>query len=205
MKYFNFGINEIREDKFNPIDNSKAIDDIKPIGGLWATKHNEEYKDFNKWIDFILYYNKHLFFYKYNKADGLVNWHQPCSLITLTDKANLFNLTDIDKYNYLLKKYPYDNNRFSYKDLSKNYDGLYIEPNRIENSKLDDNTKKKINKFGLDSLVLFNLDCIDYYQKGIVSIEPFEYECDFDASCCGLDEPQYEINISNEKKKILKR
>lgn len=205
MKYFNFGIDEIREDKFNPIDNTQKIDDIKPIGGLWVTKHDEEQTDFNKWIDFVLYENKHLFFYKYNKANKLVNWNQPCSLITLKEKTNLFEVTDIDKYNYLLKKYPYDNNRFSYKDLSKNYDGLYIEPNRINRRKLDYDTINRIRKFGIDSLVLFNLNCIDYYQKGTVSIEPFEYECDFDSPYCDLDEPCYKINISNEKKKILKR
>ena len=198
MKYFNFGIDEIREDKFNKIDNTKEINEIKPIGGFWATKHDEKTNDFNKWIDFILYNSQHLFFYKYNKANKSINWNQPCLLMTLKDKTNLFNLDDIDKYKYLIKKYPYDIKRFSYKELCKNYDGLYIELSKIDSRKLDYETKEKFRKFAIDSLVLFNLDCIDYYQKGIVSIEAFDYD-DI------LKEPQYKIEIEKEKRKILKR
>ena len=198
MKYLNFGISEICEDKFNKINNTNAQDDIKPIGGLWFSKQDEEINNFNKWIDFIIYCEQHLFFYKYNKPNQPVNWEQPCALMTLKENANIYNIDSNDKYTYLLKNYPYNNNRFSYKELSKDYDGLYIDLLKINNSELDYKTSERLRKFGIDSLLLFNLNCIDYYQKGIVSIEPFGYGG-------YIEEPNYEIKINNEKKKVLKK
>ena len=61
----------------------------------------------------------------------------------------------------------------------------------------DEKLRTRIYKFGVNSLVLFNLDCIDYYQSGVVNIEPFDFEC-------GMELPFYEINCEHVKKRVLK-
>ena len=99
-------------------------------------------------------------------------WENPCSLVTLKDNTNIFYLKNKEDLKYLIVNYPHNNGNFSYQQISNIYD---------------------------DSLILYNLDCIDYYQPGIVSIEPFNYECDE----CEIQ--NYEINIENVKKKILRK
>ena len=58
--------------------------------------------------------------------------------------------------------------------------------------------RSELETFCVDTLLLFNPYCIDYYQKGVVNIEPFDYE-EY------VDEPIYEIKVDNVKRKVLKR
>ena len=186
MNYVTVGTNEITEEKFRPIED--RIDDVKPIGGLWLTENKAPY--YNDWVDFILC-NQHLLFYKYCHDKML--WELPCSLVTIKEDSKIFQLNQPKNLDYLLNNYPY-NDFISFQKLSEDYDGILIKLLYV----WDMNTSKKaienINKFAVDTLLLFNPKCIDYYQKGIVKLIDIN-----------IKEPIYELKYESEKRKVLKR
>ena len=58
---------------------------------------------------------------------------------------------------------------------------------------------QKLYKFSVNTLVLFNYNCIDYYQSGVVNIKPFNIDMEF-------SEPvDYQIKCDSTKKKILSK
>lgn len=188
MKYLTVGTNEIREDLFRNIEDTESI---KPRGGLWLTEYDENIKDYNRWVDFILMHPNVLFY----KTKDSSPWIQPCSIVSLGDDTKLFSLDSVEKLEYLMRHYPLVGERFSYQDLSKDYDGIYVDLGRFSDSK----KMNDFSSFGVSSFILFHLKCIDYYQAGNVIIEPFDFED-------GLNfDRYYQIEYSNVKKKILKK
>ena len=191
MKYLTVGTNEITRELFRNIEDTDASS-MKPRGGLWLTKYENEY--YNEWIDYLLE-DSVTFYYK---SKGSSIWEQPCSLVTLNESANILKLADNDTLNLLKKKYYLDDDKFSYQALSRNYDGVYVDMYNLLHD-TDLKTRDRLYKFGVNSLVLFNLDCIDYYQSGVVLIEPFDFEY-------GCEEmTSYVIQCDNVKKKILSK
>lgn len=193
MKYLTVGTDKIEKRKFIPIsDNDNQI--LKPNGGMWFTKYYEEYKNYNEWVDFIID-NPNLLFYKSN---GIDIWHQPCSVISLNNNTNMFTLDSFDNWLYLLKEFSYNQDKFSYQKLSKEFDCIYVDIKEMISDIKDEKVFKFIRQFGVNSLLLFNLDCIDYYQSGKVSISPFDLEYH------EYEDISYEIEIGDIKKRILK-
>ena len=193
MQYLTVGTDVIDNNKFIPI-NDTDNELMKPNGGMWFTKYYEEYKNYNEWVDFIIN-NPNLLFYKNHSTDI---WHQPCSLITLNKATNIYMLDSYKSWLYLLKEFPYNETKFSYQKLSKEFDCLYVDINKLFHELKDDNMFRLIRQFGVSSLILFNLDCIEYYQSGIVNITSFDFEY------YEYEDISYEIAIDNTKKKILK-
>ena len=194
MKYLTVGTRDITEELFRDIEDA-TIDSLKPKGGLWLTVFDERYKNYNEWVDFILD-EPVILFYK-NRHNSI--WEQPCSLVTLKDSANIFYLNGKDSLDYLKLNYPLNGQKFSYQEISQIYDGIFIDMYGLLCEIKDLETRNKIFKFGVNSLILFNLSCIDYYQSGTVFIEPFDYEY-------GRSElTSYEIIYENTKKRILKK
>ncbi len=191
MKYLTLGTDTITEEKFREIKDRE--DKIKPTGGLWLTEQTEGV-NYNQWIDFIIW-RKHLLYYKYNKGTSI--WTQPCSIVTLKDNSNIYQVREKEHLDILLKNYPKDW-KFSYQELSKDYDGLFIKFISFPTEKYTEPMRSELETFCVDTLLLFNPHCIDYYQKGVVNIEPFDYEEH-------VDEPIYEIKVDNVKRKVLKR
>ena len=192
MKYLTVGTREITRELFKPVEDIDGS--IKPRGGLWLTEYNELYKNCNDWVDFLIN-NSVVFFYK---SRNYSMWEQPCSLVTLNERANIFELKTGKDLQYLVSNYPL-NNRFSYQEISRIYDGIFIDMVRLLREVNDYQICRELFKFDVNSLILFNLDCINYYQPGTVSIEPFNYEYGDGVV------PNYEINIENVKKKILRK
>ena len=184
MKYLTVGTNEIKSELFKSIEDTETI---KPRGGLWLTKYENEH--YNEWVDYILEDTIALVY----KSKGDSIWRQPCSLVTLSESANLFTLNNKDSFEFLKNNYPLDDNKFSYSEISHKYDGIYVDMYKL----LLEVNDPRIYKFGVNSLILFNLDCIDYYQSGVVDIEPFDYEY----GCCEMT--NYEIKYDSVKKRIL--
>ena len=186
-KYLTVGTNNISKDLFRSV----VDDGIKPRGGLWLTVY--KYNNFNEWVDYLLM-QRYLLFYK---SCGNNPFNQLCSVVTLKDNANIYLLNSRNDLKYLFYNYPYYDN-FSYNELSKYYDGIYVNLVKFLLCG-DDYSNDLVKAFGVSSLILFNLDCIDYYQSGNIMIEPFDYEDNsfFDYS--------YDINYDSVKKKILGR
>ncbi len=184
MKYLTVG-----RDELTTVRKVEDTETIKPRGGLWLTKYENEH--YNEWVDYILEDTVALVY----KSRGSSIWKQPCSLVTLKESANIFTLNDADSLSFLKDRYPQVDNKFSYSELSKDYDGIYVDMYKLL-MKVDDS---RFYKFGVNSLILFNFDCIDYYQSGMVDIEPFDYEYGY------CETVNYEIKCNDAKKRILRR
>ena len=195
MKYLTLGTDEITEEKFRTIQDRE--DSIKPKGGLWLTEQPEEHTaiNFNRWIDFIFSKgHRNIFFDKYSPQ---YNWKIPCSLVTLKEDSKIFKLDNKKQLQYLIDNYKSDN-LFTIKGLSEQYDGIFIKLLGMMGREIDWEISKKFETFGVDTLLIFNPNCINFYQKGEVKIEPFD-QYDY------IKQILYSINIEEEKKRVLKR
>ena len=194
MKYLTVGTDEIREDLLKRVEDTDLRSSMKPRGGLWLTEFDENLVNFNRWVDFMMLRPNILF----HKNRGSNPFIQPCSIVTLNDDTNLYVLHNRESLDYLMKCFPYDG-KFSYEDLSHYYDGIYVDLGGLYHSDYDKNVLSKFSSFDVNSLILFDLGCIDYYQSGSVVIEPFDPDDSYS------HDRYYEINYNKEKKKVLKR
>ena len=192
MQYLTVGKRDFVYDSFRGVEDTDE-NSLKPVGGVWLTQYNNQY--YNEWVEFILD-DPVLLVYK-NKGSSI--WKQPCSLVTLKESANIFNLANQNDLDYLKQRYPLPGDKFSYKAMSSIYDGIFVNMYSLLRDVKDKGTRERLYKFGVNSLNLFNLDCIDYYQSGFVLIDPF----DFEFGC--VEAPSYEISIDDTKKRILKK
>ena len=192
MKTFlTVGTSTISEELFLPIQNSRNEHQIKPSGGLWLTSYNSNYPNYNEWIDFLINH-QHLLYFKNDSTNPL---KKEASLVVLNNNAKIYQLNSLKDLETLQSLFPHPFCIFSYEDLSNLYDGIYIN-NLSLNYEL---FKKEIytfsfNTFGTRTLLLFNLNSIDYYQEAIVDIDP-EYINDHENT-------NYRIIINPEKKVI---
>ena len=191
MEYLTVGTSDIKRDLFVPIKDGIELS-IKPTGGIWLTIHDSKYDNYNPWVDYLVNNPDVLFF----KSRGHDLWNQPCSIVTLNKDSNIYTLDNANDYEYLINNYPLGNDKFSYELMSHNYDGIYVDVLKMLHDIRYENQFKMIRQFCVSSLVLFNVDCIDYYNSGCVSITPFDleyyvYEC-----------PMYKISSEKVKKKV---
>ena len=195
--YLTVGTKEINYNKFRKVSNYNHDSKYKLSGGLWLAKHYDGI-NYSVWMDYV-FNHKNVLFYKYGKyLNNEYGWKIPCSLVELNSNNNIFLLDDIDKYDYLRNKYSLDKDSISYEDMALDYDGIYIKLGwtlKKNNYKYD-----RFSSFGVDSLILYNLDCINNYNSGDILIERFNIDDYY-----MYDNILYDINISDEKKKVLKR
>lgn len=195
-KFLTVGTDEIREDLFVSVMDSYKGNDIKPKGGLWLTEFETNFSNYNVWLDFILRNkrNMYIFFYKRNGNNPFV---KPCSVITLKEDANIFIIDSKEKYDFLVSSFPDDRGQLSFEKMSNLYDGVFVNVSKLR-YKMDYCDFEKFDKFDVDSLCLFNLNCIDYYYSGTVEVEPFDYEFCYDGC-----HPDYSIKWNLEKKYVI--
>lgn len=185
--YLSVGTNQILEDLHQPIKNGKP----KPSGGLWATIYDKNYPNYNPWIEFLSI-TPHVLFYKRSKSNPFLI---PAVLITLKDSARIFTLKNNSQLEFLKKYYPTSDNWIDFENLSKDYDGIFIDLASIYHD-VDTIDKCQLAEFAVSSLIVFNLDCIKHYQKATVDIEPFDYEYEHEFSI-------YQIIIEDELQDIM--
>ena len=170
-KYLSVGTNIISNDLFREIHNSVNKKSIKPSGGFWMTEFNPNLPAYNCWLDYIFERHIHLLFYK-NK--GVNPFKQPCSVVSLKKEAKIYNLSSADEYMYLLNNYGDDNNIINFEKLANNYDGIFVNLLSL-NRCLKEEDSSLFSSFSVNTMLLFNVDCIDYYYAGTVDIENFDY------------------------------
>ena len=196
MEYLTVGTNDIKRDLFVPISDKNGPS-IKPAGGLWFTRHDSRYPGYNEWVDYLMD-NPSVLFYKsmiYKNTEYNI-WNQPCSLVKLTDDSKIFTLEDTDGYEFLINKYPQGSSYFSYEAMSHDYDGIFVDIMKLLSYDKYTEQKKLVRELSVKTLLLYNLDCIDYYYPGLVSIRPFDLEYS------DYEELEYKINIEKTRKRI---
>lgn len=176
MNYLSIGTNKLNKDLFLDVRNTGTA---KPLGGIWATE--QEYPTYNAWVDYLCDH-PHLLFYKNYGYPNLAAVY-----LTLQEDARICSLNTEDDIKCLKEKYPL-NDWINFEKLSKDYDGIFINY-----QKLIDNSQ--IKPYSVNTLILFNLNCVKYYQVATVVIDSLD-----------IDNPtemyEYRIEISEEKIKI---
>ena len=120
MKYLTVGTDVIRQDLFREVKDTNLVNSMKPNGGLWLTDYDEKTQGWS-WIDFMMKH-PHILFYK---NQGESPWIQPCSLVTLKNNVHMYMLHNYQTLDYLMKCFS-KGDKFSYEELSKYYDGIYV-------------------------------------------------------------------------------
>ena len=161
MKYVNIGTDTLVREHMNTIIDTEV--QVKPAGGLWCTECACEHD--LPWLNYMLY-KPSVFFRKAPKDDPFI---QKAVLVNLKTGAKIFELHGEEGREILSAKY-----KMSYEALSNDFDGVYVNLHDVFGR---DGAEKERNfrLFSVSSLILFNLDCIDSYQKMRIEIEPFDY------------------------------
>lgn len=144
---------ELNHNDFQTVYGNDEINN-KPLGGIWLSRVSKQKlnnKDIftTEWLEYIGSSSKPLAgFYGF--------------IINLKEDSQILNIQTIEELKKIYKLYPSINKPYQldYQTISNYYDGIVINP-YIDSS---------LSKWGVTSMVLFNLDVIESYQ-------PFEIKC----------------------------
>lgn len=192
QKFLSVGKDTITHHSFWPVEDQEKPDKIKPLGGLWFTLFDPSCPKYNEWVDYIIE-NPYILFYKYLKSG-----HVPCSVVTLKENSKIFILKTPDDLNLLKAKYPHNIQLFSYELLSKDYDGIWVDYYYLMNSNLDGKVKNILENFSVRTLIIFNLNVIEYYQSAKLYLPDLDYYGNNNTEVMEM----YEIVTSDTKKKV---
>lgn len=160
MNLITLGIDKIDPEKFEEVKNCFLRN--KPKGGLWTSPENSKWG----WKDFVMSEN-------YQEKRYLKNM----TLITLKPTAKIYIIKDIDSYlNCTLRNVMYEDQiselltkhqYIDFEQLSKEYDALWVTEEAIEKlgsiDLLGDFCLGPLNGWDVETVLLFNLDCIESY------------------------------------------
>jgi len=146
---------------------------FKPSGGLYASEHINNYYTISPWFKYL----KH--------TEGIASYKNifQSVIFTLKDTAKILYIDTEEKLLEIADKYPsYHNNLihhsivnknntiFSFESLSEEYDGIYVKIHNFYNNI----GTVVFDTWQVDTLLLFNLDCIKEFRTAPITIEENE-------------------------------
>lgn len=172
-EYIHIGSSTILQSNFRnilrPLDNFS----LSPSGGFYAC----EFKSFNYISDWYKYLLSEIDIAKYKNL-------QDATVFTLKENANILIVEDYQTVSKLIKEYPSyhqilsfpqqlneKNTIFDFEALSRDYDGIYLNYKAFAykgQTIIFDN-------WYVDTLLLFNLDCINSYYSASIDIDLESY------------------------------
>lgn len=178
-----------------PLDNYS----YKPSGGFWSSL----YIGTTGISDWFSYLQDARSIARYKDVNN-------STIFTLKEEAKILTINNHEQILELARKYPsyhhilgyyeeitQSNTIFDFIKLSGDYDGIYINYNNI----VSENKTSVLNKFSVNSLLLFNLDCIKEY-KSTPIIFDIDYPYSFPeiipdtiGECKEIDEESHEHKI----------
>lgn len=185
-EYVTIGTKNIAEDIFRKILRPLDINFYKPNGGLWSSEFISRIYCISEWHDYLLYEDQETASYKNINAGAI---------FTLKSNARILNIDSEEKIIELSQKYPswhyilthYDNpklNIIDFEALSKDYDGVEVSINKLGYNE----PGLTFSSWSVNTLLLFNLNCIEKYQSIDIEVSLFNY-----------DKRPYITKISNPK------
>ncbi len=173
-EYVTIGTKNIAEDIFRKILRPLDINFYKPNGGLWSSEFISRIYCISEWHDYLLYEDQETASYKNINAGAI---------FTLKNNAKILNIDSEEKIIELSQKYPswhyilthYDNpelNIIDFETLSKDYDGVEVSINKLGYNK----PGLTFNSWSVNTLLLFNLNCIKKYQSVDIEVSLFNYD-----------------------------
>lgn len=176
-KYITIGFPNINKDIFRqvlrPLDNYS----FKPTGGLWACKYLGDVINISEWLNFLLT-NYDLTRQK-NITDGVIfTLKNDAKIIKINNYNDVENLSSLyPSYHHILNYYDnyntLNNITFDFEALGNYYDGIYVNYYSI----LNEGKTQIFNKWDVNSLLLFNLDCIDSYESIEINVNLNGFYC----------------------------
>lgn len=173
-QYITIGNPIISKDLFRnilrPLDNFS----FKPTGGLWASEFISNFNKISPWYDYLKE-AKSITTYMLQYKDLKL-----ASIFTLKENANILIIDSANQILELSKKYPSyhhiltNNNNiiFDFEEISRKYDGIYLNYNNL----LYQTTINTFNSWNVNTLLIFNLDCIKEYQTVKINIDFEDYD-----------------------------
>lgn len=173
-EYVTIGTKNIAEDIFRKILRPLDINFYKPNGGLWSSELISRIYCISEWHDYLLYEDQETASYKNINAGAI---------FTLKSNAKILNIDSEEKIIELSQKYPswhyilthYDNpelNIIDFETLSKDYDGVEVSINKLGYNK----PGLTFSSWSVNTLLLFNLNCIEKYQSVDIEVSLFNYD-----------------------------
>ena len=173
-QYITIGNPIISKDIFRnilrPLDNFS----FKPTGGLWASEFISNFNKISPWYDYLKE-AKSITTYMLRYKDLKL-----ASIFTLKENANILIIDSVNQILELSKKYPSyhhiltNNNNiiFDFEEISRKYDGIYLNYNNL----LYQTTINTFDSWNVNTLLIFNLDCIKEYQTVKINIDFEDYD-----------------------------
>lgn len=177
--YLSVGKGSLDPESFEPIKNT---DSIKPLGGLWATKHNLNSVCYNDWVNYLTE-NPAIFYHKYMGCDI------PSVFFALKEDANILNINCKTMLNIAKHIHHTEDGQLDFEKLAEVYDGVYIDVRGLHK----DGMHEYEDLYCVNTLILFNLNCIDYYKQALVH---FEIQDEFNSET-------YDYNILAKRTRIV--
>lgn len=155
QKYLTVGTSSINRELFRNVIPYPSNYSTKPYGGLWLSPFDKI--DSNLWLRYISSSDS-LFYYKFSENGCIVD---------LKEGTKVLNITSKDEFEQAHIKYPSifeplffscflgeDPKLLDYEQIAQDYDGIFFKSDVLDQNHAD---------WGIPSLVLFNLNCIQNY------------------------------------------
>lgn len=186
-KYITIGTKNIAKDAFRQILRPHYKGFHKPNGGLWSCEFISKINCISQWHDYLLYEDRETANYKNLNAGALFTLKDNSKIITLDNTDKIIQTSiEYPSYHHMLLNDDYQNKLqiIDYEALSKDYDGVYVSINQLGFNDIS----LTFLPWSVDTLLLFNLDCILEYQSVDIYTSSHYY---------GM--PPYITNISSPK------
>lgn len=157
---------EIFRETLIPLNNYS----FKPSGGFYASEHINNFYTISPWFRYL------------KRADGIARYKNinQSTIFTLKETAKILYIDSLEKVLELAKKYPSyhhklihhkeinsTNTIFDFETLAEHYDGIYVNVNKFYN----EIGTIVFDTWRVNSLLLFNLDCIKEFRTAPIDID----------------------------------
>lgn len=164
QKYVTIGIPTISKNIFRNILRPVNNFSFKPSGGLWASDYNEFI--LSSWYYHLVNENQSLQCIKNTEVGVIFTLKNSANILTINNSKQVIELAEkYPSYHHLLGYYKDLNSKekiFDFEELSRIYDGIYVD---YYNITFSENSVETFKSWELNTLLIFNLDCIEYYEK----------------------------------------
>lgn len=163
-KYITIGTKDISKDAFRQVLRPPYKSLYKPNGGLWSSEFISKINCISQWHDYLLYDDPETAAYKDLNIGALFTLNDNAKILILDSTEKIINTSkEYPSYHYILSNNDIQNKLhiIDYESLSKDYDGVYVSVNQLGFNKIS----YTFTSWSVDTLLLFNLDCIKEYQS----------------------------------------
>ena len=157
--YIMIGMPIISKEVFRKILRPLNNYSFKPSGGFWASEHNGNICNISDWYNYLLNADS-IARYKNMNQSVIFTLKESANILFIDSQEQILKLASLyPSYHHILGYYKETTSNstiFDFETLQEEYDGIYINYNKIYNS----NKTIVFDDWKSNTLLLFNLNCI---------------------------------------------